>query len=101
MAVNKIRVNTNSLNHTRSELQAKLDKIKKDIENISGNMNTLNSMWEGEAHEAFSQQVNDDISFLEWACGSIQNIINYESNAVTEYNKCEQEVADIISQIRI
>ena len=101
MAVNKIRVNTNSLNHTRSELQAKLDKIKNDIKNISGNMATLNSMWEGEAHQAFAQQVDSDISFLTGACDRIQKIINFESTAVTEYDKCERQISDLISQIRI
>lgn len=101
MASNKIRVNTNSLNQTRRELQAKLDKIRKDIEQISGDMDTLHSMWEGEAHEAFQQQAVGDIQFLNGACDGIQEIIQYESNAVTEYNKCEQQVADLIAQIRI
>ncbi len=101
MAVNKIRVNTSSLSQTRRELQAKLDKIRKDIANISNDMNTLNSMWDGDAHEAFSRQVDSDISFLRDACNGIQSIINYESTAVTEYDKCEQQIADVISQIRI
>lgn len=101
MAVSKIRINTGSLDQTRRELQAKLDKIKKDIEQISDDMNTLNSMWTGDAHQAFQQSVTADIQFLEGACDGIQSIIRYESNAVTEYNKCEQQVADIIAQIRI
>lgn len=101
MAANKIRVNTNSLNQTRRELQAKLDKIRKNIEQISGDMDTLHSMWEGEAHEAFRQQASADIQFLNGACDSIQGIIQFESNAVTEYNKCEQQVSDLIAQIRI
>lgn len=101
MAVNKIRVNTNSLNNTRRELQAKLDKIRRDIVHISDDMGTLNSMWEGDAHEAFSQQVNDDIRFLMEACDGIQSVINYENTAVTEYDKCESQVADVISGIRI
>lgn len=101
MAANKIKVNTGSLDQTRKELQAKLDKIKKDIEQISNDMNILNSSWEGDSHEAFQQRVVEDIQFLLGACDSIQGIIGYESNAVTEYNKCEQQVADLIAQIRI
>jgi WXG100 family type VII secretion target len=101
MAVSKIKINTNSLNQTRKELQAKLDKIKKDIEQISSDMNTLNSMWMGDAHQAFQQSVEEDMQILSEACDSIQGIINYESNAVTEYNKCEQQIADMITLIRI
>lgn len=101
MAESKIRVNTNNLNQTRQELQSKLDKIRNDIEQISANMSRLNSMWEGDAHQAFQQNVTSDIEYLTGACDSLQGIINYESTAVTEYNKCEQQVSDLISQIRI
>ena len=101
MAADRIKVNTSSLNQTSRELQAKLDKIRKDIEHISGDMNTLNSMWEGDAHEAFSRQVSDDIGFLNSACENIQHIINFENSAVTEYNRCENQVSDLIAQIRI
>lgn len=101
MAGNKIRVNTNSLDQTRSEIQSRLDKIQKDIEQISANMATLSSMWEGDAHTAFHGAVTDDIQFLTEACNGIKGIVNFEDNAVSEYNKCERQVADIISQIRI
>lgn len=100
MAENIIRVNTNSLDQTRRELQAKLDKIKKDVEQMANAMAQLNSMWTGEAHQTFEQRVNEDIQFLSGACDSMQGIIRYEEHAVTEYNKCEQQVADLIAQIR-
>lgn len=101
MAASKIRVNTDSLDRTSKELQEKLNQIRKRMEQISDDMGTLNSMWEGDAHEAFQQRVTEDIQFLSEACDSMQGIINYESNAVTEYNKCEQQVSDLIAQIQI
>lgn len=101
MAASQIRVNTDSLNRTRGGLQEKLAQIQKGIGQISEDMATLNSMWEGDAHEAFLQRVNEDIQFLNEGCEGIQKIIDYEGSAVTEYNKCEQQVADLISQIRI
>lgn len=64
-------------------------------------MGTLNSMWSGEAHDAFIQSAESDIQFLTSVCDSIQGIINYEGNAVKEYNECEQRVADLIAQIRV
>lgn len=101
MAGNKIRINTNSLDKTRQEIQNRLDHIQKDIENIMSDMATLSSMWDGIAHDAFHGAVTDDIQFLMSACDCIKGIVKYEDNAVTEYNKCEAQVADIISQIRI
>ncbi|MCD8103783.1 MAG: WXG100 family type VII secretion target [Lachnospiraceae bacterium] len=101
MAVEKIRINTGSLSKTQKEVQAELDKIQSDMEKISDDMNTLNSMWTGDAHDAFVQSVSEDLSLLTEVCTVLQNIINYESSAVTEYDKCEQQVSEIIAQIRI
>jgi hypothetical protein len=58
-------------------------------------------MWEGDAHQAFAQQVSQDIDLLNAACDCISGIIGYESNAVTEYNKCEQKVSELVAQIKI
>lgn len=101
MATNKIRVNTESLKQTQQNLQQKLKEIQNAMDQISNDMSTLNSMWTGEAHDAFVLSAESDMQFLLSICEQIQKIINYEGNAVKEYNKCEQQVADLISQIRI
>lgn len=101
MSANKIRVNTDSLNQTKRNLEEKLNSIRKAISDISEDMKTLNSMWMGEAHDAFVQNTDQDIQFLNNVCDGIQGIIDYEENAVTEYNKCEQQVAELIRQIQI
>ncbi|MDO4634027.1 MAG: WXG100 family type VII secretion target [Eubacteriales bacterium] len=101
MAANKIKVNTNSLSQTQKELQARLKKIRSDIENISNDMNTLSSMWSGDAHEAFDDQIASDIGFLNEVCKGIDSIISFEGTAVTEYNKCEEMVGDLVAQIRV
>jgi len=97
----KIKVNTGSLDQTRKEIEDRLNQTKKSIEEISQAMSTLNSMWEGEVHTAFAKEIAEDIQQLQNMCDGVQDIIRYESNAVTEYNKCEQQVGEIISQIRI
>ena len=101
MAANKIRVNTDSLKQTQQSLQERLKAIQKAMKQVSAAMGTLNSMWSGEAHDAFIQSAESDIQFLTSVCDSIQGIINYEGNAVKEYNECEQRVADLIAQIRV
>ena len=97
----KIKVNTGSLDQTRKEIEGRLNQTQKSIEEISQAMSALNSMWEGEAHTAFAKEIAEDIQQLQNMCDGVQDIIRYESNAVTEYNKCEQQVGEIISQIRI
>lgn len=101
MAANIIKVNTVSLARTRDEVQTRLDQVRKAMDQIAADMDALNSRWEGEAHQAFSRHVAEDIQFLAGGCDSIQEIIRYETNAVTEYDKCEQQVSDLIGQIRV
>ena len=97
----KIKVNTGSLDQTRKEIEGRLAQAKRSIEEIWQAMSALNSMWEGDAHAVFAKEVSEDIQQLQNMCDGIQEIIRYEGNAVTEYNKCEQQVGEIISQIRI
>lgn len=101
MGADKIRINTGSLNKTRNELQEKLNQVKKDIEQITADLNSLNAMWTGDAHAAFQGQTMADVQFLAGVCEGLQSIISYEGTAVTEYEKCEQQVSDLIAQIRI
>lgn len=101
MAQNKIRVNTNSLDKTKQSLQEKLNNIKAAMEQIENDMTALNAMWSGEAHDAFVVSTDTDIQFLNNVCESIQNVIDYEETAVTEYNKCERQVADLIAKINV
>ena len=101
MSAEKIRVNTDSLKHTQENVKSRLDGIKKDIENVTLKMSALNSVWTGTAHDTFVNEVNSDLAILNSVCDEIQAIINYEGNAVTEYNKCEKQVSDLIAQINI
>ena len=97
----KIRVNTGTLNQTRQTVQSRLSQIKKGMQQIEADMAALNAMWTGDAHNTFTASIATDLKYLQSACDGVQKVINYESNAVTEYNKCEQQVSEIISQIRI
>ena len=44
MSANKIRVNTDSLNQTKRNLEEKLNSIRKAISDISEDMKTLKTM---------------------------------------------------------
>ncbi len=101
MAVNKIRVNTDSLDKTRNEVEVRLSNIKTSISQIRDDMNVMNASWTGEAHESFTQQIEADLTYLTEVCEALGHIAEYEGKAVTEYNKCEQQVADLIAQIKI
>ena len=101
MAASKIKVNTDRLNQTRNSVQTRLELIVKNIQQISENMNALNATWTGDAHETFEKSTTSDIQKLQDVCKGLEGIVKYENNAVKEYNRCEQQVSDIIRQIRV
>ncbi len=96
----RIIVDTDSLTQTRKDLQESLKRIRMYVENISGHMAALNSMWTGDAHEAFLAQADSDIGFLREACDGIQSVIDFEDTALSRYDSCERQVAEVVSQIR-
>ena len=97
----KIRVNTNSLKATQDKIKDGLAGIKTDLSVIAEHMAELNALWTGEAHDTFVSEINSDITFLQSVCDVIQSVISYEGNAVTEYEKCENQVSELIAQIHI
>jgi len=97
----KIRVNTDSLNRTRENVANQIKQIRGQITNMYGEITALNSMWEGEAHAAFDTHFKSDVKNLENLCKSLDGIVNYENNAVTEYNRCERNVASLINSIKV
>ena len=101
MAISKIKVNTNKLQKTATDIETALKDIKKKISNMQSDVSTLNSMWEGDANKTFNQAFQDDITDLELICDNIQNIINYENTAKKEYDSCEHKVSDLVDKITV
>ncbi len=97
----KIRVNTGSLTVTRDTVNRQVGNINNQISELNGDIAKLDSMWEGEAHEAFHSAFLADVFQLQKLCKSLESIVSYESNAIKEYNQCEQQVAALIAGINV
>lgn len=98
---NKIKVNTGSLNHTKTNVSNQIKQIRNQVTALYSDIALLDSMWEGEAHNAFHANFISDVRKLENLCKSLDGIVSYEDNAVKEYNSCEKKVADLIGGIRV
>lgn len=100
--MSKIKVNTSSLDATKQSIQAKLNTIQSNMDQLSGAMSRLNAMWSGDAYTATLNSVTNDLQFLQEVCKGLEkNVVKYEEKAVKEYNKCEQKVSSLISQISV
>lgn len=97
----KIKVNTGSLKTTKGNVSAQIEKIREQIRTMYGEISALNNMWEGPAHDTFDQTFRKDVAKLEALCTSLDGIVRYEENAITEYEKCEKNVASLIAQLKV
>ena len=97
----RIRVNTGNLGRTREQVSSHIRQIKEQITAIYSDLSSLGTMWEGEAHTAFDSEFRKDIKRLENLCKRLDGIVSFEANAITEYERCEKEVASLISAIKV
>ena len=101
MGIEKIAVNTTVLSRNRDEISNQLRVITDKMQRMQDEVAQLNNMWTGVASEAFNRAFNNDIKFLLSISKQMQNIIDYETNAVTEYDNCEQKISQLIQEIRV
>lgn len=97
----KIRVNTNTLQNDTTSISGDLKQVQRKIEAMQTDVTAMNQMWTGEANKAFNQAFNDDIKILQSLCEALEELIGYETTAKSEYDKCEKNVASLISSMNV
>lgn len=100
MAINKIRVNTDSLDADANSIGEYIRIIEGSISRLEEDYSELDTMWEGPASEAFRKVYNEDIDSLKVITENLKKINNFEIEARKKYENCEQEVGNIVASIR-
>ena len=101
MAVSKIEVNTNTLRSDVERVRTELKGLKVDMRKLSEVSTQLNSMWEGEAKQAFIMAVQDDIRRLSELIAALEKFTTSTDTARGNYDTCEKNVSSIISSLRV
>lgn len=101
MSAKNIEVNTGVLRNDVDVIATELDKILKNADQLSAILGELEGMWEGNAKQAFSAAVRDDLGRLRELVKAIQDLTQRTSDARQEYDKCENAVSQIVSSIRV
>lgn len=101
MAGKLIEVNTNTLKANVSEIDGELHAILQCAEKLADILSQLESMWDGNAKQAFSLAVKDDLNRLQELVKAMQNLTDKTGEAREEYDRCESTVAQIIASIRV
>jgi WXG100 family type VII secretion target len=96
-----IKVNTNRLDTDQKEFGDHIKAIQKAIADLRNHNRVLDSMWDGEASEAFKMSFEADIKAMEDVVKTLEGINRYEENAKTRYNNCESKVGDLVNQLHV
>lgn len=101
MSCNQIKISTNRLNSDAQQLAGLIQSMKKELNNMNNSVAQLNAMWDGPSKKAFVKAFENDKRALEDVIESLNSIQKYEMHAKTKYEQCENQVADLVSGIRI
>lgn len=98
---NQIAVDTRKLGNDADDVGTYIKNIKKQIEDMKTSVSELDAMWDGPSSEAFRKTFNKDMKAMEDVIEGLEDLKKYEDQAKKKYEKCEDKVAELISEIKI
>lgn len=96
-----IEVDTQQLQRDKNALQERLNQLRQTLQNVYGQMDELDAMWDGPANQAFKEQFASDRGEFEAVCAEVEALIASMEFARGAYEKCEAEVYAAVAAIRI
>ncbi len=95
---NKVTVNTGTLKQKAEELKNYNSSLKTKIEELSSTENSLNSMWEGEANDAFHSAFTRDIIQMNNFYNAIERYVTVLNETAARYESAESANTNIATQ---
>ncbi len=96
-----IEVDTVALNNDKNTANEMIIAVQKELESVYDQVAELNAMWDGVANEAFNQVFASDRQLFDAICEEGKALVSSIESAKAEYEKCEMQVNEAISAIRI
>lgn len=101
MAITYIEIDTGQLNRDIEELEENITNANQSLTAMVQEMDELNSMWQGQANDAFRAQFANDNTMMQELLKEMQKLEECMRYASGEYVKCESEVKNMVDSIRI
>ncbi len=97
----RIRTNTSRLSDDSGRIRGYLNDLKEQKSILDDRIRSMNSMWEGEAYQAFCSAVQNDLDSLQTVIQNLEDMYSYEQKAKTGYENGENKIARIVDHIQI
>ena len=86
----QITVTTTTMKNKANELKSLNNKFKNQISSLRSSESSLNSMWDGEANDAFHKAFNNDMIQLNNFFNAIEQYIAKLNQIAQAYDKAEK-----------
>ena len=96
-----IKISPLKLTSTQKSIDYIYRKIIESIQEIYNDVQELNKLWEGDAHDSFVEKISKELQKFEESNKNIQLLINFETNAEQEYQQCFNDVESMIEEIKV
>ena len=95
---NSFTVTPTALRGKASDLRGKNNNLKAQIENLQTEEASLNSMWDGEANDAFHAAFSNDINQMTAFYNAVENYCTALEQIAQQYDTAEQKNQSIASR---
>lgn len=98
---NYIEIDTGILQGDIGTMATEVHELRQRIQNLQAEVTELSSMWSGRANAVFQQQFALDMEFMNDFADVLEQLISCMEYAKKEYDRCENEVEDLVASIHI
>ena len=97
----KFEVETGQVNSMVQSFKESLAQISANRQRMYNAMETLDGMWQGQAHDAFAVQYRSDNEEVVALLKDLEQVAENIAKARQDYDTCEQQVKETIDAIEI
>ncbi|MCD7981725.1 MAG: WXG100 family type VII secretion target [Clostridiales bacterium] len=97
----QFEVDTGQVSQTVSKLESEVSTIREQYTGLYQELQTLDAMWTGSAHDAFVAAYSRDMEMMESLAQTIGEIVENIGTARQKYDSTEQSVRSSINKISI
>lgn len=98
---NVIEVSITTLEQDTATMQETLTNLNNVLQEVDSIISSLNGMWDSEAKRVFMQNYENDKQAFLTMFDNVDEVINSMQNAKTAYSRCESEIHQKITAIKI
>ena len=97
----QIEIDEGCLSADKHTVAQEILEIEKDIIQFFEEVQKLNNLWEGPAHQAYENEVIRNVEQIQRICQELKGFADCMDYAGRQYKKSEREVTDVIDRIRV